>query len=244
MVLRNAGRHAEALALLDEILPQMEKTHGPDDPQTITTRSHKIQTLFALKQHDKAAALCEETIARIQANSGATPTLPPGVMQDWSLALEKIGRYEKAVEVSGQLVAARRSADSRPLDLAYALLIRGRILFKLNRPAEAEPLFRDSLTLRAKADPTSAETASSKMWLGTALHGQRKDAEAETLLVEAFNGLAVPKNVVREWVPAELQLTAERLIAIYTAQNKPIEAAAWQKRLDGLKTETKPAGKQ
>jgi hypothetical protein len=96
------------------------------------------------------------------------------------------------------------------------------------RFAETQPLLRETLTAREKAEPNSWATFSTKAMLGATLLGQKLYAEAELLLLAGYAGLKQHEAMI----PAEHK---RRLPETATdAQRDAIAAAA--KELDALRT--------
>ena len=83
-----------------------------------------------------------------------------------------------------------------------------------------------------------------KSWLGAALQDQGKLAEAEPLLLAAFNEMTERLDTTPNYGKLYRRDPAFRLVVLYTAQNKADEAAAWQKRFDALPGAAKPAEKK
>jgi hypothetical protein len=67
--------------------------------------------------------------------------------------------------------------------------------------------------------------------LGWALLGQGRLAEAETLVVQGYEGMKTRES--RIYVPyrSRLREAAERIVRLYKAWNKPEQAAAWKAKL-------------
>ncbi len=76
--------------------------------------------------------------------------------------------------------------------------------------------------------PQSWTIANARQWCGAALQEQGKLAEAEPLLLTAFTEMTERIGQTPRWGKNHRREIAQRLIALYTAQNKPGEAAKWQ----------------
>jgi hypothetical protein len=77
-------------------------------------------------------------------------------------------------------------------------------------------------------DSDGWDATKAKFWLGIALLLQRKHAEAETLLLEADREIAERQNLAPDWEKHFPGMVAERLAQLYSAIEKPDEAAKWR----------------
>jgi len=67
--------------------------------------------------------------------------------------------------------------------------------------------------------------------LGEALAGQKRFQEAEPLLIEGYEGMNTREASIPPVGKVRLTEAIRRLVDLYTAWDKPDEAAAWRKRL-------------
>ncbi|MEM0961559.1 MAG: serine/threonine-protein kinase [Bacteroidota bacterium] len=98
-------------------------------------------------------------------------------------ALRRAGELDEAATV----LAAARADDREPLDAASVLIELGRVEQDRGRPADAEPLFREALTLQQAALPADHPTlAEAHEMIGAAQQQQGRLAEAEPSFQEAY----------------------------------------------------------
>jgi hypothetical protein len=97
--------------------------------------------------------------------------------------------------------------------------------------AEAEPLLRECLAIRAANQPDAWLTFKARSQLGGSLLGQEKYAEAEPLVLTGYEGMQAQEA----WIPGLdknwLIEAGERIVALYDAWGKPGAAAAWRAKL-------------
>src|SRR5262249_23099817 len=100
-----------------------------------------------------------------------------------------------------------------------------------------------ALEIRQKLQPNVWTTFSTQSQLGGALLGQKKYAEAESLLLAAYAGLKQREQTIP--VPRRVRLAeaADRLIALYTATEKPEELKEWQSERAKYPTPTTQPGR-
>jgi hypothetical protein len=88
----------------------------------------------------------------------------------------------------------------------------------------------DCLASRQKQIPDNWLTFNTQSLLGGALLGQKKYAEAEPLLVKGYEGLKTREKTIPKHSGGELRIpeALDRLIELYSAINKPVEAKKWR----------------
>jgi hypothetical protein len=106
----------------------------------------------------------------------------------------------------------------------------GRALLQQKKWADAEPVLRDLLAFRQKRIPDGWLTFNTQSTLGAALLGQKKYAEAEPLLLRGYEGMKAREKSIPKRDGGELRIpeALDRLVALYTAVNRPGEAEKWQ----------------
>jgi 2-phosphoglycerate kinase len=102
--------------------------------------------------------------------------------------------------------------------------VLGLLLVRDNKFTEAEPLFRESLTIRAKQMPDHWLRFLSIKMLGDSLLGQRKYAEAEVLLMNAYTALKARQHTIPAANRKNIAETAKRLVELYEKTGKPEKA--------------------
>lgn len=113
--------------------------------------------------------------------------------------------------------------------LAASLADLGLCRLKQGKWAEAEAPLRESLKFNLVWLSELWTTYQAQSLLGGSLLGQKKYAEAEDELLEGFEGLKERFAQMPEKERAsEMGQAADRLIALYTATNRPEEAKKWQ----------------
>jgi hypothetical protein len=167
-------------------------------------------------------------------------------------ALEKLPADERKAftqlwaEVAELSVELARQALPQDIPERAGILARtGAILLDRQQWAEAEPLLRECLALREKAQPDAWSTFNTKSALGGALLSQKKYAEAEPLLLAGYQGMKKRAATIPLAAKVRLPEAALRLVQLYQAQGRKAEVARWQKEREALQTppqkpETKP----
>ena len=136
------------------------------------------------------------------------------------------------------MASRHRAAGTKGTRLAEVLFQKGSNLNRVGRPAEGEPALREALAIYLKETPQAWNTANCKFHLGATLANQQKSAEAEELLLAAFNDMTERVGQTPAWGKNHRSEVATRLVKFYTAQSKNDEATKWQQQLDALTTKS------
>ena len=106
-------------------------------------------------------------------------------------------------------------------DLLLAIL--GSCLLKQNKHADAEPVLRECLAIRAQRMPGAWGHYNAMSMLGGALAGQGKYTEAEPLLLEGYEKMQPPPRAA-----ARKREARERVVQLYEKWGKPDKTAEWR----------------
>jgi WD40 repeat protein/tetratricopeptide (TPR) repeat protein len=154
------------------------------------------------------------------------------------LALERNGQLDEAIACFKKAVElGPKDGPQRAGQLAQA----GLALLKQKRYAEAEPLLRECLAIRAKLQPGAWTTFNTRSMLGGALLGQQKYAEAEPLLLAGYRGMQQRQRAIPPQGRGRLEEAAGRLARLYEATGKQGEADRWRKTWAGYTGTPLPA---
>jgi tetratricopeptide (TPR) repeat protein len=214
----------KSVPLFEDVLKRQEAKLG---------RQHSItQTTVAnLGVNYKDAGRLKEAIPLLEEAYQSAKRFPS---LRW-VANQLIDAYTKAGETAKladllqeQLAEARKALPKDSPQLAGMLAHFGLSLLQQKNWTEAEPLLRECLAIREKAQPDVWSTFNTKSLLGGALLGQKRIAEAEPLLLAGYEGMKQRETTIPEQGKIRLREAADRLIKLYTATNRPDELKKWQ----------------
>lgn len=241
---RSLGKFDLALPLFAETVELMKAKHGIDLAHTLVAMNNLAMCYRSADQLDVAIPLFEETLGRRKAILGDDH---PNTLNSMSnLAMARLDRQQaaEACQLFNQFLSIQRS-KAQPNDSAFAntLASVSEALLAANQFAEAEPYLRESLSIQDAVDPDGWITFDTHVMLGRAFLGQKKLAEAETSLLAGYEGLRQREAQIP--ADGEIRLTnaLQNLVELYTALEKPDEAAKWQARLtehEARQTESPP----
>jgi tetratricopeptide (TPR) repeat protein len=228
MAYRAAGRVDEAIQMHEENLLLRETYLGPVANETYNTRLHLALSYIDAGRTTQAEALFEEM------RPGAGTDGPDAIRVTAELAgtRERLGRWA-AAEPLRRDVVARLRASHRPQSpaLASELDALGRNLIEQSKWSAAEPALRECLAIRSRMIPDDWSRFHAMSFLGTALIGQGKYAEAEPLVVSGYEGLKAREAKIPPVGRPCVTAAAGRVVSLYESWGKPEKAHDWRARL-------------
>ncbi|MER6288760.1 tetratricopeptide repeat protein [Streptomyces sviceus] len=181
------GRHAEALAGYDELLPVFGRQFGAEHPQTLLLRSNRAQTLTALGRHAECEAECAAVArAATQVKGPERQRMTAAARNGQIYALNAQGRHPQAERLARETLAAHHTADRFALTLRLGL---ARSLNGQGRHEEAFAEARQAATLnrRLPEEARRTETGAVELAMAGALLGLGRTAEARTRATTAHD---------------------------------------------------------
>jgi tRNA A-37 threonylcarbamoyl transferase component Bud32 len=228
----DAGRIAEAVTLLEPTLKQQESRLGPAHPDTLMTRGNLAAAYRDVGRTAEAIRLREATLKQQESQLG--PDHPDtlnslgGLARDYRAA----GQLDRAVALFEQALRGLRAklGPDHPRTLKFGPYL-AEAYAAAGQHAKAEPVLRESLAIREKAQPDDWNTFNTRSQLGGSLLGQGKFTEAEPLILAGYEGLKAREAKIPVSKRPCLAEAAERVVRLYERWNKPEQAAAWKARL-------------
>ena len=203
--LLDLGDYAGGASLLQEIVPAMEKTQGPNHAQTLNGRLALLEAL--LETSDTTGVARELAMAR-----QALASQDPLANGNWTYLLRLVADYERAKGLTGAardtLHAAirieRQKRDQLGQNFASLLID---LLSTFKGPADRSSMERAAADIDRLADSTSVRATSAWPGLITA----RAGAEARLGDREAAWGHALEaERLAREWLTYQVKALPDR----------------------------------
>jgi tetratricopeptide (TPR) repeat protein len=226
-----------SIPLLEEVLEQRRKKQGAEHPQTLLALANLGVNYRDAGRVDDGIRCLEEALAALRQFPGPLPAYLTWVPGTLAQTYDRAKQYTKSELLYREFLQQGRKQfghdDPRTAGLMAQL---GLNLLAQKKYAEAEPVLRECLAVRAKKQPDDWSTFNTKSMLGAALSGQKKYTDAEPLLKDGYAGLKQRQDNIPEPV-RQLRLTEalERLVQLYEAIDNQDEAARWRKELEALK---------
>jgi tetratricopeptide (TPR) repeat protein len=240
------GKLDQSIPMFEEVLKRREATLGRQHPDT-------LMTLANLGVNYKDSSLLTQAIPLLEEAYRASKQHPElgfagaALLEVYTKAgdpakPESIARVTRMMQE--MLSDARATLPKDSPELAAALAQFGPLLLTLEAWDEAEPLMRECLAIREKAQPDAWTTFNTRSMLGGALLGHNNLAEAEPQLLEGYRGLKEREAAIPVQGKVRIHETLERLVRLYEAKGDETEAAAWRSKLEAARAEQgKPEAK-
>jgi tetratricopeptide (TPR) repeat protein/predicted Ser/Thr protein kinase len=226
------GKYAQAQALDSQALGIKRRVLGPEHPETLISMNILALVYSYEGKYAQAEALYSQTLEIERRVLGPEHPKTLGTLSDFASMYQRRGKYGLAETHAAQALTGRRhvlgsehpETMTAAVDLALAYLSQGRF-------AESEPLAREALEFDRKKQADDWQRLRAESLLGASLAGQKKYAEAESLLLSGYQGMAVRKGriAVPDWY--HLDRAREWIVQLYQAWGKPGKAAEWRGEL-------------
>jgi len=223
-----AGKLDLALSLFAETLKLTKAKLGPDHPTTLTSMCNLAGAYLDAGKGDLALSLLQDAY-RAAKKHPELRWVGTALLDGY----ERAGKTEQAAALARKLLPeARTQLPGESPELAVQLAMVALPLLQAKAFAEAEPLLRECVAIRAKKEPEDWRTFNAKSMLGGALLGQKKYTEAEPLLLAGYEGMKQREPKIPPDSKFRLAAALERLMQLDEALEKKDEAAKWRKELE------------
>jgi non-specific serine/threonine protein kinase/serine/threonine-protein kinase len=224
-----AGRHRDALNLLEQATKKAWDERGRDDPDALRLALGLAIAYRSAGRVPEAIGLLEDVVARSKQVFGPThrETLSGMVHLRSAIAPHNLDR---AIAVTAECVGARRKLPDPPGSaLGNDLCELGEYLSRAGRWSEAVVAYHDALKLWEIVDADHWKAAVSRFGLGVALARQQKYDQAEPHLTRVYGALVerlpqAPRSETKD-LPSR---TADELVELYAARGMTVELAKWR----------------
>ncbi|HVJ82140.1 MAG TPA: serine/threonine-protein kinase, partial [Planctomycetia bacterium] len=225
-----AFRREEALKLQEEVLRQRRKLSGPDHPETLVAINNLAVTYSELGRAAEALALREkELVPGKRKLFGAEHPETIVAMFVLALSYNESGRFpEGAALLKQALQVGRKRLPQGHLITGQILSMLGYAELKAGSPTDAEPHLREALAILEKTGPKTLFLPFCRSDLAAVLLRRKEYPEAEKLLLASFAALKQRQQSLPPGRRFRLLQAADLLIDLYTATNKPVDAAKWR----------------
>jgi eukaryotic-like serine/threonine-protein kinase len=140
--------------------------------------------------------------------------------------------FTLAESYSAQALAAFRHAfGSKNADTMEAAADLALAEVSLRKFPEGERLAREAVQFEREKEPADWQRFRAESILGASLVGEKKLAEAEPLLLGAYQGMEARKQKAAALDHDDLDRTRQWIVVLYQAMGKPDKAAEWKKKI-------------
>ena len=221
--------YAGAQALLRESLEMNRKLFTGAHPKIAQSLNNLGRAHFRAGEYEPAEALFRESLAMNRKLFGEVNTEVSANLSNLALVARDRGDYARANAIFVQVVAMdRQILGPGHLIVGGSLNYWGESLRLDGDARRAEEVLRESLAIHVKALPQGHwMIAATQTLIARALVDQRRFAEAERLMLEAYPTVDAQFGARHPRVTA----VVERIVALYDAWGKPEKAAEWRAKL-------------
>lgn len=231
----SANQLDKSMELFEKLLELNRQRYSEEHIEYARTLFSYGRANLHAKNYEKALSLYERSYAIYTARLGVEHRDTIRVMHDLAVGYLRANAYEKGKQVIKDFVTLRRKLA--PLgDAVFIELLSDLGIDHSNAKqySEAEGLFRESLELRKLYGKEPWRAFQVQSLLGGALAEQKKFAEAERNLLEAYDGLKSQADKIPAGPIKPLPTNVNMLIKLYKAQDKTEEVERWTKVRDEL----------
>lgn len=229
---QNLDRPDDAVRMFEEVRQRYVDSIGIGHHNTVDAYYNLGAVYNDLGQSDKAIPLLLEALERRRKLHGDD--------HDWTInAIGALGRAYlntnqpvKAAPLLQEAWQRVQDGKRKTNDPVFRNAQTGAILLALaeNRFADAEKLLRESLVVLERT-PNGWQTYQARVMLGAALTGQKKFAEADALLIPAYEGMKQQSAQIRKPTKVRERLladAADRVAESFRAQMKTDDEKKWR----------------
>jgi eukaryotic-like serine/threonine-protein kinase len=221
------GKYPQAEALFSQTIEISRRVLGPEHPYTLNTMSNLAPVYTNEGKYAQADALFNQTLATQRRVLGPDHPYTLNTMSAMVVDYQQQGKYALAERYAAQTLAGRQRAlgPEHPdtmiaaADLALAYISEGKY-------TEAEPLAREATEVDEKKQPDDWQRFRAESLLGASLAGEKKYADAETLLLEGYHGMQARKGLMAASDRIQIERARQWLVQLYKNWGKPEKAAA------------------
>jgi serine/threonine protein kinase len=241
------GQLPVSIQVFEQLKAVQTKKLGPDSHETLDTLGFLANAYRTAGRWPEAQSHCEQLMSGVLRNPTPPASERGSQKPIYSVSYQSLRWYSASVEwfadagkaelAEGwqrkwvECVRARyRGLDS--LHFAHELSTLGLVVLRQRKWAAAEPPLRECLAIHEKLAPDTWERYHIQSQLGQALLGQKKYAEAESLLLASREGLVAHADKATASQRRRAEDLTALLFQLYDESGDKEKAAAWRKELD------------
>ncbi|HSU56828.1 MAG TPA: serine/threonine-protein kinase [Candidatus Dormibacteraeota bacterium] len=239
------GKLAEAESYSREALAMKRKLFANDHPEVAISLRDLGLILRTEGKLAEAERLLREGLATFRRTVGDLHPDVAFTLGGLAGVLSREGYLAEAETAGREAMAIQKKLYGGTNSLTAGTLASLTLtLLYEKKSEEAEPFARELLALDEKMAPDHWYKFSARNFLGAALLGQKKYAEAEPLLLSAYEGMKQREDKIPANDKVRLQEAIQSLVQLYEETGQSEKAAEWNKKLaefDKAGTEQKTA---
>jgi tetratricopeptide (TPR) repeat protein len=237
----NVGQTDLCIQLREQVLERMRAIHGLTHPYTHAAMHDLAVSLRILGRVHEAVALHEKVMELRKAADVVTTHKDGFYLTQVAVSYQAAGKLDQAERLLYENLELGRTRNDLHGRLGRAAtlgwLARNRLLQR--RYVEGEALAREAVEIFEQEQPDDARCFYSMNLLGALLGGQGKYAEAESALIQGYEGMKEPGAMPdADW---RLRDAGDRVVRFFEATHQLEKARAWREKLAALPGAPRPS---
>ena len=226
------GEYARAEPLLRELLEIRRRLQGSEHPSTLVAMNNLAMTYKARGQYGLAEPLLLKTLDLRRRVLGETHPNTLRTKHNLGMLYVNEGRHRESEGLLSEVLDARsRVLGTQHPETTETVTSLARVRVRRGKYREAELLLREA--------PSSCEATAADSWeryncesvLGASLAGQKKYAQAESLLIAGHAGMTRRKATVSADRWSDLEETGTAILQLYQDWRQHDKTAEWRQKL-------------
>ena len=232
-----SGNTTEAIDILQQVRVLQVEKHGPDDPGSLILLANLAAAYQSAGKPEQALILLREAAVSVE-NRSFLHENAADIIGNLCSCHERLNQFADAeIWRRKWLVTVKQTAGPESGPYAGALMQLGANLLKQAKFAEAEPVLRECRELIRNIQPEAWTTFEADSLLGGALVGLGKYSEAESLLLNGYQGMKQRETKISPHNRFRLTDALERLVQLYEAWAMKVQADEWRKKWQQSRSE-------
>jgi tetratricopeptide (TPR) repeat protein len=235
------GRQYETSArLFEQLLGKQRTICSPTHQDTLGTMHNLAMVYGNMGRLAESMALHEKFLDAVKSKSDSENESAIWPRMTLAQVCQRAGELDRADQLLREALAQiqkNQTSQGERKNRSNALGWLALNMHLQHRDAEAEGLIRQTLAFHRKELPESARTFYWESVLGAVLLGQQRYAEAETQLLQGYEGMK-RRQATDNAGEIEFVQAGERVVRFYEETNQPEKAREWREKI-GVRAESK-----
>jgi len=231
------GKYAQAEALYSQTLEIRRRVLGPEHPITVNSMNSLAFVYSDEGKYAQAEALYSQALEIRRRILGPEHPDTLDTLSGFAYMYQRQGKYPQAEMKAAQALAGQRHAlGSDHQDTIASAAYLALAYQSQGKFAESEALAREALEFDRKKQPDNWQRFRAESLLGASLAGQKKYAEAESLLLSGYQGMLQREATIPAYERVELERAGKSIVQLYQHWGKLHKAAEWRGKLQVSQT--------
>ncbi|MBI3491661.1 MAG: serine/threonine protein kinase [Acidobacteria bacterium] len=232
LLYRTQGKLAQAEPLYTRALDAKRRVLGEEHPGTLSTMNNLAALYWSQGKQGQAEPLFTRALEGMRRVLGESHPETLTAMNNLAQVYYAQGNLSQAEPLfTRALEGMRRTLGAEHPNTLSTMNNLALTYFIQRKYVEAETLLRDLLRVFERTVPDSWRRYTSQSLLGASVAGQGKYAEAEPLLLSAYEGLVQRQQTIPPESRSALKEAGDWIVQLYQSWGKADKVAEWTQKL-------------